>query len=86
MEDNKVLRVSLITRANLRVLTRICEIGESISNMSYRDIGKMLGMSYENVRYHFKALERNGYLTIEKQSAKKFVFHINVEKLKELIK
>ena len=34
-DNEKIFIVSLLTRANLRVLSRICKIGESISYMSY---------------------------------------------------
>lgn len=59
-DNEKIFIVSLLTRANLRVLSRICKIGESISYMSYRDIGEILGMSYENVRYHLKLWKKMG--------------------------
>lgn len=51
-----------------------------------RDIGEILGMSYENVRYHFKALEEDGVIVIEKVNCRKMVFHINMEKAKVLVK
>ena len=85
-DNEKIFIVSLLTRANLRVLSRICKIGESISYMSYRDIGEILGMSYDNVRYHFKALEEDGVIVIEKVNCRKMVFHINMEKAKALVK
>lgn len=84
--DTYPLIKSGLTTANVIVLSSIVEkYGNEIRYMSYRDIGKELCMNHENVRYHFKALEKTGYLTIERQSAKKFVFHINVEKLEELM-
>lgn len=76
-----------LTTANVIVLSSIIEkFGNEIRYMSYRDLGQELCMVDENVRYHFMALEKAGYLTIEKQSARKFVFHINRKKLEELIK
>lgn len=90
MKKLKIYAYSLIksglTTANIRVLSSIAEkYGNEIRYMSYRDIGKELCMNHGNVRYHFNALERSGYLTIEKQSAKKFVFHINVDKFNKLV-
>ncbi len=76
-----------LTKANSIVLIKIIrEFGSIIRYMSYRDLGHEIGMSYENVRHHFKALENNGYMIIEKNSAHKFVFYINVEKVNKLYK
>lgn len=86
MEKEKRMIMSFLTRSNLRVLSRICKINETISNMSYRNIGEILGMSYENVRYHFKALEVCGIMTIEKVNSRKVIFHINMKKAKALVK
>lgn len=63
--DKNVVQSGL-TNANLSVLFRIFVISEHITYMSFRGIGEWLGMNHENVRYHFKALEKAGYLTIEK--------------------
>ena len=73
-----------LTLANVNVLSSVVnKFGYNI-RLSYRDMEYDLGMTYENIRYHFKALEKLGYLTIEKRSTRKFVFHINMEKANEL--
>lgn len=73
-----------LTLANVNVLSSVVNKYGYDIRLSYRDMGYDLGMTYENIRYHFKALEKLGYLTIEKRSAQKFVFHINKEKANEL--
>ena len=84
MERSKLVKGGL-TKANAVVLVKIQkEFGNIIRYMSYRDLGHVMGMSYENVRHHFKALESNGYMVIEKSSAHKFLFRINVEKVNKL--
>lgn len=81
-----VLIQSGLTMANVNVLCSVIERYGKEIRLSYRDIGEDLGMTYENIRYHFKALEKLGYLTIEKRSTRKFVFHINMEKANELFR
>ena len=83
VNDTAVIESGL-TNANLNVLLRISVIGERITYMSFRDIGKWLGMNYENVRYHFKAFEKADYLTIEKVNSRRLLFHLNMKKVKEL--
>lgn len=73
-----------LTKANVKILSDLVEkLGYDIK-YSYRDIGHELDTTHENIRYHFRILEKLGYLTIEKRSPKKFVFHINKEKVNEL--
>lgn len=79
-----ILIRSGLTMANVKTLTEVIEkLGYDVK-CSYRDIGDELNVTYENIRYHFRILEKLGYLTIEKRSPKKFVFHINKEKVNEL--
>lgn len=72
--------------ANAMFLFRLCsEIGEDITYMSFRDIGNKLGMTYENVRYHFAKLQKRGFITIEKVNSRKAFYHINMEKVNKLL-
>lgn len=73
-----------LTLANVNVLSSVVNKYGYDIRLSYRDMEYDLDMTYENIRYHFKALEKLGYLTIEKRSPRKFVFHINKEKANEL--
>lgn len=89
MKKRKIQALPLIqsglTLANVKVLFRVInEIGEKVAFLSYKDIGEKLGMSYETVRYHFIALEKCGYLTIEKINAKRSAYHIKMAEAKKL--
>ena len=55
-----VLIHSGLTMANVNVLCSVIERYGKEIRLSYRDIGEDLGMTYENVRYHFMALEKLG--------------------------
>lgn len=75
-----------LSPANMMVLLVVIKkFGKKIEYRSYKNLGNTLGMSYENVRYHFKILAAHGFLTIEKKSPRKLVFYIDVEKAKRLI-
>lgn len=60
--------------------------GTVIKNVSVRQIAKDFGMNQQTPLNYIRCLERNCYLAIDKVSAYKWVFTINVEKINEYLK
>lgn len=73
-----------ITLSNMLALCKVIEAYGYKFSMSYKQIGNSIGMTYENVRYHFKKLEEVGLISIEHSSTRRLVCNINEDKIKEL--
>ena len=86
MEIENVLN-RVVTKSNLKMLSRLIELyGYDNPFQSYRSTGKALGVSHESVRYHFKELERAGYLKIEYINQRKIKVNLSETLVNELVK
>lgn len=63
----------------------VSKFGYDVRYVSYVDLGIAYNKSRETVRLYLQALEKEGYLTIEKVSAYKRAYHLNKDKLNELL-
>lgn len=72
-----------LTTSDLSLLSDVIAVYGYKFSASYRKIGEKTNMSYENVRYHFKKLEKVGLISIE-YSRRRLVCIINEEKVNEL--
>lgn len=73
-----------LTTSDLSLLFEVINVYGYKFSVSYRHIGKTTNMTHENVRYHFKKLEKVGLISIEHSSTRKLVCRINKEKVNEL--
>ena len=72
--------------ASLAILGQLLEIyGNKEFSQSLRDLAFQLQSNYETLRYHLSKLEKYGFLTIDKASTHKCVYHLNVERVKQLL-
>ena len=86
-KNNTITEVLGVGAKALQLFIKVSEkYGTSDFIQSYRGLGKEFDMAYTNVRYHFQKLEKYGYLTIDKANRFQFVFHLNEDKLKGLLK
>lgn len=74
-----------LTVSDLNLLSEVIKVYGYYFNVSYRNIGAKVNMTYENVRYHFKKLEKVGLISIEHSSTRKLVCRIKKEKVNELL-
>lgn len=74
-----------LTTSDLSLLSEVINVYGYKFSASYRHIGEKTNMTYENVRYHFKKLEKVGLISIEHSSTRKLVCRINEEKVNELL-
>lgn len=82
--QNKAKKFGL-TLTNVLVLCKVVEAYGYDFSVSYKQIGKYIGVSYECVRLHFVKLEKVGLISIEHSSTRKLVCHINEDKVNELL-
>lgn len=73
-----------LTTSDLSLLSDIIAVYGYNFSASYRKIGEKTNMTYENVRYHFKKLEKVGLISIEHSSTRRLVCIINEDKVNEL--
>ena len=73
-----------LTTSDLSLLSDVIAVYGYKFSASYRKIGEKTNMTYENVRYHFKKLEKVGLISIEHSSTRKLVCIINEDKVNEL--
>ena len=73
-----------LTTSDLSLLSDIIAVYGYCFSASYRKIGAKTNMTYENVRYHFKKLEKVGLISIEHSSTRRLVCIINEDKVNEL--
>ena len=66
-----------LTRFNWNMYDRLKMIKDRLPFMSYRELAKLFGMCPENVRYHLKALEGHGLVTIEYVNARRVIIRVN---------
>ena len=74
-----------LTTSDLSLLSEVLSMYGYKFSVSYRNIGEKTNMTYENVRYHFKKLEKVGLISIEHSSTRKLVCRINEEKVNGLL-
>ena len=70
--------------SDLTLLFKAMKVYGHSFSASYRQIGSNVGTTYENVRYHFKKLEKLGFISLECSSTRRTVCRINMEKLNEV--
>lgn len=75
---------SYASKKSMKFLFELLKMGESFCYMSYRELGEKLDMSHENARKHCAALEKAGYIKIEKLSKRRQIFSLNMDKIKSL--
>lgn len=73
-----------LTTSDLSLLSDVIAVYGYSFSASYRKIGEKTNMTYENVRYHFKKMEKVGLISIEHSSTRKLVYIINEDKVNEL--
>ena len=73
-----------LTASDLSLLSDVIAVYGYKFSASYRKIGEKTNMTYENVRYHFKKLEKVGLISIEHSSTRRLVCIINEDKVNEL--
>lgn len=73
-----------LTASDLSLLSEVISMYGYKFSASYRQIGEKINMTYENVRYHFKKLEKVGLISIEHSSTRRLVCTINEDKVNEL--
>lgn len=72
--------------ASLEILGQLLEMyGNQEFSQSLRDLAFQLQSNYETLRYHLSKLEKYGFLTIDKDSTHKCIYHLNVERIKQLL-
>ena len=73
-----------LTTSDLSLLSDVIAVYGYKFSASYRKIGEKTNMTYENVRYHFKKLEKVGLISIEHSSTRKLICNINEDKVNDL--
>lgn len=74
-----------VSLKTINVLLQVMELYGNEFSVSYRTMGKKLGMTHENVRYHFQLLEKAGFVKCEKSKTRQHLHHLNMDKIKELL-
>lgn len=64
----------------------VSKFGAKVRFMSYRDLAREYGASYETIRQYVRVLEINGYLRVHYVSERRFEIHINEFKSNSLLK
>lgn len=79
------LMATNVSLKTINVLLQVMEMYGNEFSVSYRTMGKKLGMTHENVRYHFLLLEKAGFVKSEKSKTHQHLHHLNMDKIKELL-
>lgn len=65
-----------LTRFNWNMYDRLTMIKDRLPFLSYEELAKLFGMCPENVRYHLKALDEHGLITIEHVNARRVIIRL----------
>ena len=85
MEQTK-LSLKGMSYTTMTLLSKVAQMyGYVLENKSYRILGQKIGMSHDNVKYHFHKLERCGYLKIERHGNKAMSVYLDKDKVNQLL-